>query len=218
MRQKSDLVRFCHKVYANRFVAATDGNLSVRLPDRTILVTRSKVCKGEVNADDIIHCDADGNARFSKVKLSTEFRMHVEIYKARPEVNAVVHCHPPHATAFASSNDSLDIPVFPEVILGIGRIPLCDYATPSTGEMTASMAPYLGYANVFLLRNHGAVSAGETLEEAYFRMEKLEHTAEILLYAKQLGGPARLSREELDRLYSIADSSYGIVPDSRNRF
>jgi L-fuculose-phosphate aldolase len=218
MQIKNELIACCRKVYEKKFVAGTDGNVSVKLPDKTILVTASGVCKGEVTADDLVHSDMNGKGLFTTRKVSTEFKMHLHIYKARPEINAVVHCHPLYASAFACSGRTMDVPVFPEVILGLGRIPLCPYATPSTGEVLHSLEPFLSYVNVFLLENHGAVAIGTSLKEAYFRMEKLEHTAQMLHHAAGLGGARQLSREQLDKLYALAEPVYGLNLDRRNRY
>ncbi|MCE1189405.1 MAG: class II aldolase/adducin family protein [Ignavibacteria bacterium] len=217
MYLKNELVHFCHKVYEKEFVAATDGNLSVRLPDGTFLITSSGISKGEVTVEDIIHTDRHGNTRATNKKISTEFKMHLEIYRARPEINAVVHCHPVHATAFASSNRSLNRAVLPEAVLGLGRIALCEYATPSTRALAESLQHSIDYANVFLLRNHGAVTVGTSLREAYNRMEKLEHTAKVLWLTESLGGAIEISKDKLEELYSVAAATYGMEIHPKNR-
>ncbi|MBI5728078.1 MAG: class II aldolase/adducin family protein, partial [Ignavibacteriales bacterium] len=210
MTLKNELISFCHKVYAKEFVAATDGNLSVRAADGSFLVTASGICKGEVQPEHIIRAGKDGNVLYSGLKISTEFKMHLAIYFARPEVNAVVHCHPVFATALATAQLNPDQPVFPEVILGIGRIPLAKYATPSTNEVAESIQPFLHFANCILLENHGAISMGRTIGEAYYRMEKLEHAAKTFFYAEMASGAKKLSAESLHKLYTAAESTYHI--------
>ena len=218
MLQKNELIKFCHKVHEEGFVAATDGNLSLRMPDGTIFITASGKRKCDITSDDICHTTLGGELLFSKKKYSTESKLHFHIYKNRPEINAVIHCHPPTATAFASSNKTLDLPVLPEIILTLGRIPLCQYATPSTDAVHNSLNDAIGYANVFLLQNHGAVAIGRTIEEAYNRMEKLEHYAKVMMNAEQLGGAKQLSREQIEELYRLAPVVYGVTIDARNRY
>lgn len=218
MTLKDELISYCHKVYAHGFVAATDGNLSVRNNDGSFLVTASAICKGDVGPEHIVRTDIQGNTAYSKLKVSTEFKMHAAFYQARSEIGAVVHCHPVYATALASSSFNPDQPVFPEVVLTIGRIPVAAYATPSTNEVVESLKPFIDFANVVLLANHGAVSVGRTIKEAYQRMEKLEHAAKTLFFAEMAGGARKLSTEALEKLYVVADQTYHIQLHPRNKF
>lgn len=218
MQQREELIAFCHKVYEKEFVSAYDGNLSVRTPNGTILITRSAVCKGDVTGNDILEINMNGEIISGSGKISTENKLHLFIYQNRKEVNAVVHAHPVYATAFASARESLDRPIFPEVILTLGRIPLCKYATPSTDELPESLKNHINYANVFMLENHGAVSIGVNIKQAYFRMEKLEHTAKTMFVANKLGGVKEIPKYKLDALYSVAEKSYRIKLDEKNKF
>jgi len=218
MQQREELITYCHKVYEKNFVSAFDGNLSARTSSGTVLITRSAVCKGDVMDTDILEISMNGEVIKGTGKISTENSLHLFIYKNRKDVNAIVHAHPVYATAFASSRDSLDRPIFPEVVLTLGRIPLCKYATPSTEELPESLKNHVHYANVFLLENHGAVSAGVNLRQAYFRMEKLEHTAKTIFVANKLGGVEEIPRYKLDALYSVAEKNYGIKLDEKNKF
>lgn len=218
MQQREELIAFCHKVYEKNFVSAYDGNLSVRTSNGTILITRSVVCKGDVTDKDILEINMNGEIINGAGKISTENKLHLFIYQNRKEVNAVVHAHPVYATAFASARESLDRPVFPEVILTLGRIPLCKYATPSTDELPESLKNHINYANVFLLENHGAVSVGVNIKQAYFRMEKLEHTAKTMFIANKLGGVREIPKYKLEALYSVAEKSYGIKLDEKNKY
>ncbi|KAB2908493.1 MAG: class II aldolase/adducin family protein [Ignavibacteriales bacterium] len=273
MQEIDDLVKFSHLVYQKGFLAATDGNLSVRLPNGNILITRSGVCKGEVTADDLIEIDLEGkiigstehatqigsmalngsttlnrstaiirgagafgsteilpNTEYANEKISaktansvgkkvsTESKLHLHIYRNRSDIKAVIHTHPIYSVICASSGISLDRPFFPEVILSIGRIPTCSYATPSTDELHHSLDKYLEYSNVFLLQNHGAVATGRNLSEAFYRTDKLEHTARIVVEAARTGGIKPLLRHQIDKLYQIAGSTYGISIHPKNRF
>lgn len=216
MSQKKKLVDICHRVYAKGFVAAYDGNISARTPDNTILITRSGVCKGEVTEKDIAEIDLDGRLLSKKVKISTEHKIHLLAYQKRKEVNAVVHCHPAYATAFALIGKGLDKHFLPEVFLSLGKIPVCKYATPSTGQVPKSLEPYIKYSWAMLLQNHGAITLGKNLDDAYFKMEKTEHAAKIIWLAKLIGSPRVLSKKNINDILKIAENTYGIIPDKRN--
>lgn len=216
MSSKKQLVEICHRVYEKGFVSAYDGNISTVTPDNTFLITRSAVRKGDVTEDDILEIDSSGRIINGRGKVSTEYKIHLYAYARRPDVNAVVHCHPVYATAFASLGEGLNGNYFPEVILTLGKVPLCAYATPSTDELPLSMEPYIDYAWALLLQNHGAVTFGKTLKDAYNKMEKLEHSAQILFTAKLLGGAKELPKEKVIELLSIAKGNYGLDIDERN--
>jgi L-fuculose-phosphate aldolase len=218
MPDRSTIVEICRRVYDKGFVSAYDGNISVLTENKSILITRSGVCKGDVKESDIIEINFAGEIINGKGKISTEYKIHLYAYSRRPEVNAVVHCHPTYATAFASSGEGLTKPVFPEVILTLGKVPLCKYATPSTDDLPLSMGPYIDYAWAFLFENHGAVTLGKTLRDAYYKMEKLEHAAKTLFVSKLLGGANELPSEKVRELVSVAKSAYGLDIDERNVF
>jgi L-fuculose-phosphate aldolase len=217
MNHKEELVRICHKVYKKEFVSAYDGNLSVRIDSDKFLITPSGKCKGDVRVDDLIVIDDKGNKLEGKGKASTEYKIHLIVYNNRPDIKSVIHCHPPYTTAFAALGESLNNPVFPEVILSLGKIPLCKYATPSLDELPKSMEPFVEYSWAFILENHGAVTIGKNIEGAYFRMEKLEHAAKTLAIARSIGREKSIPLQKLRELYSIAESTYGINIDKRNR-
>lgn len=203
------IVEVCHRLYDRRMVTATDGNVSVRKPDGTILATRSGINKGMVTEADIVALAPDGSRVGGNGRPSTEMGMHLYIYQERPDVNAVVHAHPVYATGFATARKPLDECLFPEVVVGLGAIPLADYATPSTPEVAASLAPFVRNADAILLANHGAVTYGSDVWEAYFRMEKVEHAAHITFVATMLGGPRALTEADLKKLRDISVQSYG---------
>jgi L-fuculose-phosphate aldolase len=218
MPDRNALIEICHKVYDKGFVSAYDGNISLLTENNSILITRSAVSKGDVKDSDIMEIDFAGNIINGTGKISTEYKIHLYAYSKRPEVNAIVHCHPTYATAFAAAGKGLTAPVFPEVILTLGKVPLCKYATPSTDELPLSMEPYIDHAWAFLLQNHGAVTLGKTLRDAYFKMEKLEHAAKTLFITRMLGGENELPPERVKELLSLAKSSYGLDIDERNVF
>jgi len=218
MSLADELVQVCRKVYENNFVSAYDGNVSVRNSANTFLITRSGVCKGEVTLDDNLEMDADGKVLKGKGKVSTENKLHRYAYSKRPEVNAVVHCHPIYASAFAVFGEGFTKHVLPEVILTLGKVPLCEYATPSTDELTNTLEPHINYSWAFLLRNHGAITLGKDLKDAYYKMEKLEHTAKIIFLARLLGGEKELHIEKIQELLKISKETYSIDQDLRNIF
>ncbi len=216
MASRKELVEICHRVYEKGFVSAYDGNISAVTSDNTFLITRSAVRKGDVTEDDILEIDSSGRIINGRGKISTEYKIHLYAYAKRPEVNAVVHCHPVYATAFASIGQGLTGNYFPEVILTLGKVPLCKYSTPSTDDLPLSMEPYIDYAWALLFQNHGAVTLGKNLKDAYNKMEKLEHTAQILFTAKLLGGAKELSYEKVKELMNLAKQNYGLDVDERN--
>lgn len=218
MSDRDQLIEICHKVYEKGFVAAYDGNISVFTKENTILITRSAVSKGNVTDNDILELNLSGDIINGKGRLSTEYKIHLYAYSKRPDIHAVVHCHPIYATAFASTGEGLTRHIFPEIILTLGKVPLCEYATPSTDELPLSMEPHIEHAWAFLLKNHGAVTLGRNLKDAYHKMEKLEQTAKTLFVAKVLGGAQELSADKIKELLSIAKSTYGLTVNEKNIF
>ena len=208
------LIGICHSLYAKGFVAATDGNVSARMENGNVLTTRTSVNKGMVRAEDLVETDMSGNPVPSKgnsptVRPSTEIGMHLFIYSRRPDVRAIVHAHPPYATGFATAGIALDRCIAPEVIVGLGAIPLASYATPSTAEVAASLEPLVKTADAILLANHGVVTYGKNLSDAYYKMEKVEHTAHVSFVARMLGGEKILSQTDIAKLMAISGESYG---------
>jgi L-fuculose-phosphate aldolase len=212
---RNQLVDICHRLSARGFVTATDGNVSARLGNGNFLTTRTAVGKGMVTPADILEVDAQGKPLSEGARPSTELGMHLFIYSRRPDINAVVHAHPTYATGFAVAREPLSTCVFPEVILGLGSVPLADYATPSTGEVAKSLEPYIEGANAILLANHGVVAYGKDPLDAYFKMEKVEHAAHITFVARLLGGEKILSAEDVEKLRAISGQAYGLDPSGK---
>lgn len=203
-----ELVKISHRVEAKGFVAATDGNISVRLPNGNILATPTSMNKGFISAGDLVEMTIDGKQVNGKRKPSTEMKMHLFIYHRRSDVNAVVHCHPVYATGFAAAGVSLPEDIFPEMVVGFGAVPLAPYATPSTEEVGDSLSPFVGKYDAVLLANHGVVTYGSDLWGAYFKMEKVEQIAQMLFVAGALGGAKHLSNEQILRLKELAKTVY----------
>jgi len=190
------------RIWERDYVAANDGNISVRLNENEILATATGVSKGFMNKDMILKLDMDGNVLTPNPKHdpSSEVKMHLEVYREREDVRSVIHAHPPYCTSFAVAGIELDQCVLPEAILTIGSVPIAEYGTPSTMEIPDSVKPHLGDNNAILLENHGALTLGNSLKKAYFLMETLEHTAKIVTYAKNLGNVNLLPKEQVDKL------------------
>lgn len=217
MSIREELVKYCHRVYEKGYVSAYDGNLSVRLDSERILITRSGVNKGEVKDEDLVEVDYDGNVLSGSGKASTETKIHLLAYKNRKDVNSVIHCHPIYATAFATMGEGFTQPIFPEVVLSLGKVPLCKYSTPSTDELPKSMEPHIDYAWAMLFENHGAVTFGKTLKGAFYRMEKLEHAAQTLFITRSMGREKTIPLLKLKELYNIAEATYGIRINKKSR-
>lgn len=216
MSVRSELIDVCHKVYNKGFVSAYDGNLSVRTSKNTFLITPSGKCKGDLLEKDLLEIDIHANVLKGNGKVSTEAKLHLIAYQKRADIKSVIHCHPVHATAMATAGLDLTKPLFPEVILSIGPVPLCKYATPSTNKLANSILPYIKYCHALLLENHGAVTFGKNISEAYYRMEKLEHAAHTLIIARLIGKEKILSMKNLEELIGLAEKVYGIKINKEN--
>lgn len=199
----SGLVYYSRQCYRNRFLAATDGNLSVRTKQNTIITTASRTCKGNITQQDLIEVDFDFNILKGKGKPSTELKLHRFIYQKRNDINAVVHTHPVFATAFAISGNALDKNIFPELVKNIGKVPLASYGSPATDELPHSISKYVKTSKAILLANHGLVTFGENLEEAYYITEKVDRAAEIIIYSRLLGKEKQLTKVQVGKLKSL---------------
>jgi L-fuculose-phosphate aldolase len=198
---QEQIVEVGRRLYGNRFIAAGDGNVSTRVGEH-LYFTPTGMCKGFLAPDDIVKTDLEGRKLEGRRNASSEALMHLEIYRRRPDVFAVVHAHPPYATGYAVAGIPLDKALLPEVILTMGCIPLAEYSTPTTEEVATAIRDLVPRHDALLLSNHGAVTYGKDLESAYFKMETLEHFARISVVARVLGRERVLSREALARLYA----------------
>lgn len=195
------------------FIAANDGNLSCLDDDGTLLVTATGARKGHLREDQIVRVDRTGKLLHGEFPPSSELEMHLAVYAERADVRAVVHAHPPHATAFAVARQPLADCVLPEVILTLGSVPIAPYATPGTGELGESIRDLVRRHDALLLANHGALTVGDDLESAYFVMERLEHSATILFFAQMLGQVTRLDPQQVARLMSTGPPEVrGTIP------
>jgi L-fuculose-phosphate aldolase len=207
---RADIVEVGRRLYARGYTASNDGNISVRLDEARLLMTPKSVCKGFMSADMMCITDLDGRKLAGERDPSSEMKMHLEVYRHRPDVRAVVHAHPPIATGFAVAGVALDRAVLAEVVTTLGSVPIAEYATPSTNELPAAVRKYVKAHDGMLLANHGALTMGTDVFAAYYKMETIEHFAKISLVARLLGGERLLSREEVGRLEKLR-GSYGIA-------
>ena len=175
------------RVYNKGFAAANDGNISYRLSEDRVLCTPTRVSKGFMKPDDLCIVDLDGNQLAGHRKRSSEILLHLSVYRHRPDVNAVVHCHPPHATAFAVAGVPVPNCVLPEVEVFLGEVPTSVYDTPGTQRFADTIAPLLKASNTIILANHGTVTFGPDLEKAYWNSEIIDAYCRILILSRQLG-------------------------------
>jgi len=210
--ERRDIVEVGRRLWTRGFVAANDGNISVKVAPDRLLMTPSGVSKYDMTPELMVVTDLRGEVVSAAPgrRPSSEMLMHLVAYDKRPDVGAVVHAHPPTATGFAVAGIPLDRAVLAEVVTTLGSIPIAEYGTPSTRELADAVAPYLRAHDGLLLANHGALALGRDLWSAYYKMETIEHFARISLVARQLGREYVLSRDEVDRLQGLR-GSYGIA-------
>ncbi len=194
----------CRQLAAGGLLAGRDGNLSVRIGRERVLVTPSGYIKSLVTAADMVEVDLTGKPRRAgRRKPTSELDLHLQILRRRGDVHAVVHAHPPIATGFAVAGEEIPGNLLPELIFVVGRVPLVPYGTPGTPELGERVAPYLEGHDALLLANHGAVTMGRSLDEAWIRMESLEHAARIIVAARVIGQPQPLDARAVARLEAL---------------
>ncbi len=202
---KKEICEIGKRIYNKGMVASNDGNISVKISDNEFLCTPTGVSKGFMTPEYICKVDANGkviqaNAGF---KPSSEIKMHMRVYRERPDVQSVVHAHPLYATSFAIAGIPLTEPIMPEAVIALGCVPIAEYGTPSTEEIPDAISKYLQHYDAVLLANHGALSFSDSLLNAYHKMESVEFYAQLMYQAKMLGGPKKLTDAQVERLYEI---------------
>jgi len=198
------------RLYAKNMVAANDGNISARLPDGTLMVTPTGICKGDLTPEQLLVVDMQGQVISGQLKPTSEIKLHLAAYRKRLDIMAIVHAHPRMATAYAVVNQELDRIALPEVIFTLGRILLVPYGTPSTDQLPHELEKLVMDADTFLLANHGTLTLGRSVMDAYFKTETLEHYAAIMSAAHGLGGARYLNREQEIALYAVRSEVFGI--------
>jgi L-fuculose-phosphate aldolase len=197
---RRQMVRIARSMHRLGYTPATAGNLSVRLDAQRILATPTGCSKSLLKTSDMVIVDMEGNRLSGFRNVTSEIGMHIAVYRTRPDVHAIVHAHPPIATAFAACRKPLDQPICSEIMMSTGLVPLAEYATTGTAEVGASLAPFLPAHDAILLANHGLLTYGETLMDAFMKTETVEHFAQVCLAARQLGGAIPLESSDLEKL------------------
>jgi L-fuculose-phosphate aldolase len=203
---RREIVRVGKLMYERSYVVSSDGNVSVRLDDGRIVATPTMTSKGRMTEDSLAVTDLEGRALNDR-KASSELEMHLLIYRERKDVRAVCHAHPPHGTAFAVAGLAIDQPILSEVILTLGCVPIAEYGTPSTTELTEAMRPLVLHHNALLMANHGAVAYGADIWQAFDRLETLEHTARIAILSRLLGGSKNLPADAIEKLINVREAA-----------
>ncbi len=203
---RREIVRVGKLMYERSYVVSSDGNVSVRLDDGRIVATPTQVNKGRMTEDMLAVTDIEGKPLNDR-RPSSELAMHLLIYREREDVRAVCHAHPPHGSAFAVAGLAIDQPILSEVILTLGCVPLAEYGTPSTDELTEAMRPLVKHHNALLMANHGAVAYGADLWQAFYRLETLEHTAKIAILSRLLGGSQSLPADSIEKLINVREAA-----------
>lgn len=211
---KQDICEIGRRIYDKGFAAANDGNITVRVSENEVLCTPTMHSKGFLKPDDISMIDMKGNQIAGRKKRSSEALLHLEIYKQRPDIKSVVHCHPPHATAFAVAREPIPQCVLPEVEVFLGDVPITKYETPGGQAFADTILPYVSKTNVIILANHGTVSFGEDVERAYWWTEILDAYCRILMLAKSLGRVHYFSEQKERELLELK-AKWGFT-DPRN--
>jgi L-fuculose-phosphate aldolase len=219
-RIKQDICDIGRRIYDRGFAAANDGNITVRIGENEVLCTPTMHCKGFLKPEDIATVDMQGNQTAGRKKRSSEALLHLEIYRQRSELKSVVHCHPPHATAFAVAREPIPQCILPEVEVFLGDVPITKYETPGGQAFADTIIPFVKKTNVIILANHGTVSFGENVERAYWWTEILDAYCRILILSKSLGGVRYLSedheRELLDLKQKWGFTDPRLTPEYEN--
>ncbi len=184
---KQEICEIGDRLYKRGFAAANDGNISYRIGENEVLCSPTMICKGFMKPDDLCIVDMDGKQIAGRRKATSEIKLHLAIMKSRSDIKSVVHCHPPHATAFGIAREAVPMCVLPEVEIFLGEVPIARYATPGSQEFADTILPFVQKSNVIILANHGTVSFGNTVEQAYWYTEILDAYCRMLMLAQSLG-------------------------------
>lgn len=203
-----EMISIGKRLYDRQLIVATEGNFTYRIDDHRILATPSGLCKGELKADDLVLINSNGKHLSGKHNVSTEIALHLEVFKQRLDVKACIHAHPTNCIALMLAGRKLDKPLLRESVLLLGNVPTTAYARPSTIQVPESIRPYIQETDCILLDHHGSLTVGKSLNEAYHKLEVMEHTAKCYLTALNVGEVAELSREEVAALMKLREKTY----------
>jgi L-fuculose-phosphate aldolase len=211
---KRDLVEAGRRLYQNHFVAANDGNLSARVSNRHVWATPTGVSKGFMTEELLVKLDINGDMVEGSFKPSSEIKMHLKIYREAPEIRAVAHAHPPVAAAFAAAGIPLDKALLQEAVVLLGVIPVAPYALPGSEALAESVVPYLHDCNGLLLEHHGAVSWGDSVLQALYRLESIEYNATVAMYSRMMGIERPMTNSQIDALLALRPA-WGVTGGGR---
>jgi len=212
---KQEIIKYAKLIYDKGFVCATDGNISYKVSNQHILMTPSGIRKSELTESDLVMLNMKGEKVAGKHPASSENKLHLKVYQLRPDIKTIIHAHPPVSTALTIADIPIDKPVLPEVILSLGDIPTAPYATPTTDEVPESIVNLIPTHDALMLKRHGSLTIGSTLESAYKKLEKMEYTAKIIMIARQMGNITYLTNDEVTKLLLIREkyeSSQNLKP------
>jgi len=212
-----EILRFGKLLHEGGLTAATDGNISVRLNEASVLITPTCISKGMMSTEDLLVVDMHGRKISGYRDVTSEIGMHMTIYRMRPDVHAIVHAHPPTATGFAACGLALDQALISEVLLSLGSVPLARYATPGTSELSEALEPFIPDHDAVLMANHGVVTYGCDLIQAYMNMETVEHFAKIALVVRQLGCEHPLGADQVNKLHEMRQRIQHYKSELRSR-
>src|SRR5213082_3671862 len=215
LHSRREIVNVGKMLHQRGYIAACDGNLSVRLSRNEVLVTPTAMSKGAMKSADLVIVDMSGRKLKGRREVTSEIGMHLLIYRMRPDVNGIVHAHPRTATGFAAAGIALDQPLACEVVIGLGQIPLAPYGTPGTPELARTLEPLVPQYDAILMANHGVVTYGPSLQSAYMKMETVEHFAQIALVTHVLGQQKPLACEDLEKLVAARSRYLGVNSAAR---
>ena len=201
---REEICRVCRLLYDRGYVVSNDGNVSARVEEDRVLITPSGVGKGRVTPDMLVLCDLEGQILEGDRHPSSESKMHLMVYRERPDVRAVVHAHPPFSTARAVCRRPLTERYLAETVLGLGEVPVTEFAMPSTAEVPDSVRPFVRTHSAVLLANHGSLAWGPDLLSAFDRLEVVEQTAKVYFLVERMGGGTEISPERAETLRSMA--------------
>ncbi len=203
IKTADEIAKIGRLLYLKNMIAGTEGNISARLSENEIMVTGAGIAKQNLTPEDMVIVDSSGRKIEGSRKATSELNMHLSVYRARPEIKACVHSHAPYATSFAVAGVALPADVMPEMVLFVGNVPLVPYAPPGTEQVGKSLESHLNDCNAFLLANHGLLTIGTCLTEAFHRHETVEHCAHIIQLASQLGKPNPIPQDDYLRLHQL---------------
>ena len=201
---RQQVITIAHRMYDRGFVVATDGNISLRLESGRILFTPGGISLCDTREDDLLLCDSSGKP-LEGGRITSEAPMHLETYRLRPDVNGIIHAHPPYTVALSLAGITIDDNLLPEVIMSTGRIPTAPFATPSTPEGANAIRGLIEKHDTIILDRHGSLTVGRTLQEAFYRLERLEFSARVILIAMTVGKPESLTTEEIRKIRESAE-------------